>query len=162
MPIWKQARLTGYHPRDVNSKSDINIEGHNIDMNNQPLRYFEHYKKEDPSSFVGLSADKSSFKYGDKIEIQEYPGVRFVVRDNGGGFNDKTGESAFDMPVLTKSKAREITGTIHWRRVYDSSERTYSNIQSQQKTEISESSFSGFLIVALIGFLMIGKKGIRR
>lgn len=120
--IWKEARLTGYHPRDVRNEAEILQEGKDHDQTGRPLHYLENYNPYDSESFVGLAADKSMFKYNDKIEIKEFPGVRFKVRDNGGGFNKKTGESAFDIPVLTRQKARELTNTIHWRRREDATQ----------------------------------------
>jgi len=151
--MWKTAAITAYSPLDIGGNRTVKQEGKPVDEMGKPLHYFEDYKKEDPTSFVGLAADVDYFTYGTKIKIKEYPDIRFKVMDNGGGFKGKKG-SAFDIAVRDHKLGNSISGSkneprlISWDYV-DHDERKYIPAASAG-FDLSSMAIAALLVMALL------------
>jgi hypothetical protein len=85
-----RAKLTTYWPYSA-TKSERKMEGGTTDRMDKPLCTLEQHRS-DPSRFpfVSVSGDKAIFPYGQRLEIDVFPGVVFRVVDTGGHFTGST------------------------------------------------------------------------
>ena len=79
-----QARLTGYWPFSATA-SERRMEGGLNDRRGKPLHTLEDFKA-GRAPYVAVSGDDQIFPYGQKLEIDQWPGVVFRVVDTGGHF----------------------------------------------------------------------------
>ncbi len=81
------ARLTGYWPYAAKTAAEKRMEGGHNDRKGKPIHTLEQHRA-DPSAhpYVSVSGDDAIFPYGQRIEIDQWPGVVFRVVDTGGHF----------------------------------------------------------------------------
>jgi len=77
-------RLTGYWPFTA-SASEKKMEGGANDRKGKPLHTLEDFQA-GTAPYVSVSGDDAIFPYGQRIAIDEWPGVVFRVVDTGGHF----------------------------------------------------------------------------
>lgn len=83
------ARLTGYWPfvEGLDAKARL-MEGGVRDRKENPLHTLEmHQKDRNAHPFVSVAGDYEIFPYGQRIEIDQWPGLIFRVVDTGGHFH---------------------------------------------------------------------------
>jgi hypothetical protein len=81
-----KVRLTGYWPFSA-TEGEQKMEGGTKDRKGKPLHTLEQHLA-DPSAhpYVSVSGDDAIFPYGQRIQIDEWPGAVFRVVDTGGHF----------------------------------------------------------------------------
>lgn len=81
------ARLTGYWPYAAKTAAEKRMEGGHNDRKGKPIHTLEQHQA-DPvlHPYVSVSGDDAIFPYGQRIEIDQWPGVVFRVVDTGGHF----------------------------------------------------------------------------
>lgn len=81
------ARLTGYWPYAAKTAAEKRMEGGHNDRKGKPIHTLEQHRA-DPvlHPYVSVSGDDVIFPYGQRIEIDQWPGVVFRVVDTGGHF----------------------------------------------------------------------------
>jgi len=81
------ARLTGYWPKSARP-DELKMEGGLKDRRGNPLHTLEDHQK-DPVAhpFVSVAGDYDIFPYGQRIVIDQWPGLTFRVVDTGGHFH---------------------------------------------------------------------------
>lgn len=86
MAIQILARLTGYWPYQAGlSDAQRLMEGGHTDKDSHPLYTLEMYQRGE-APYVSVAGDDSIWPYGQRIEIDAWPGVVFRVVDTGGNF----------------------------------------------------------------------------
>lgn len=82
-----QARLTGYWPFAAKTDAERRMEGGIHDRKGKPLHTLEqHLADRMAHPYVSVSGDDAIFPYGQRIEIDAWPGAVFRVVDTGGHF----------------------------------------------------------------------------
>lgn len=106
-----QARLTGYWPFQKGlSAADRLMEGGPRDRMGRPLYTLESYQRGD-APYVSVSGDDAIFPYGQRIELDAWPGVEFRVVDTGSHFRGEgkvyreEGREPLDICVETSASA---------------------------------------------------------
>lgn len=81
------ARLTGYWPYAAKTAAEKRMEGGHNDRKGKTIHTLEQHRA-DPTAhpYVSVSGDDAIFPYGQRIEIDQWPGVVFRVVDTGGHF----------------------------------------------------------------------------
>lgn len=103
-----QARLTGYWPVAASgSAAEKRMEGGANDRKGHPLHTLEEAQA-GSAPYVDVSGDDAIFPYGQRIELDAWPGVVFRVTDTGGHFRGKEkryrvmGKEPLDVRVASK------------------------------------------------------------
>lgn len=82
-----QARLTGYWPYAAKTAAERLMEGGHHDRKGKPIHTLEQHRADSAAHpFVSVSGDDAIFPYGQRIEIDQWPGLIFRVVDTGGHF----------------------------------------------------------------------------
>lgn len=82
-----QARLTGYWPYAAKTAKERFMEGGHNDRKGKPIHTLEQHRADAVAHpFVSVSGDDAIFPYGQRIEIDHWPGLVFRVVDTGGHF----------------------------------------------------------------------------
>lgn len=81
------ARLTGYWPYAAKTAAEKRMEGGHNDRKGKPIHTLEQHQANPVlHPYVSASGDDAIFPYGQRIEIDQWPGVVFRVVDTGGHF----------------------------------------------------------------------------
>jgi hypothetical protein len=112
-----EARLTGYWPFAA-TPSEIQMEGGVNDRKGKPLHTLEDVQA-GKAPYVSVSGDDAIFPYGQRLQLDVWPGVVFRVVDTGSHFRGATkiyrvaGREPLDICVATKDsvvpKLAEVT-----------------------------------------------------
>lgn len=105
-----KARLTGYWPFTAKTEAEKKMEGGIHDRKGKPLHTLEmHLADRAAHPFVSVSGDDAIFPYGQRVEIDTWPGAVFRVVDTGGHFRGTgkvirvTGLEPLDICVNSKA-----------------------------------------------------------
>jgi hypothetical protein len=111
-------RLTGYWPFSARP-DERGMEGGKSDRVGNPLYTLEDFQA-GKAPYVSLSGDDAAWPYGQRIEIDEFPGVIFRVVDTGSHFSSKKnktykeeGYEPIDVCVNSSSTKLPKTATAH-------------------------------------------------
>jgi len=87
-----KVKATGYFPPPpggYKSKAEAAMEGGANDCRGKPLRTLQDYNPRDPKSYVSCATDPRVIKTGTWFTLDEFPGIRFLACDVGGGIKGK-------------------------------------------------------------------------
>jgi len=85
-----QARVTGYWPYAAKSAAEVKMEGGHNDRKGKPIHTLEQHQADRTAHpYVSVSGDDAIFPYGQRIALDEWPGVVFRVVDTGGHFRGR-------------------------------------------------------------------------
>lgn len=113
-----EARLTGYWPfTEGLTAAERKMEGGVNDRKGNPLHTLEDVQA-GHAPFVSVSGDYSIFPYGQRITIDQWPGVVFRVVDTGSHFHGAekvyriAGREPLDICVASKNTVVPKLGTV--------------------------------------------------
>lgn len=102
-----RVKTTGYYPPPpggYKSRAEARMEGGALDCRGKPLRTLQDYK---PGSYVSVATDPRVIRTGTYFTIDQYPGIRFLACDVGGGIKG----NHIDICVKDKAASYRVTGS---------------------------------------------------
>lgn len=111
-----KCNATGYYPPPpggYSSKAEAAMEGGAYDCRGKPLRTLQDYNPKDPTSYVSCATDPRVIKTGTYFTLDEFPGVRFLACDVGGGIKNND----IDICVKNKTESYKVTKAVTFRAI---------------------------------------------
>lgn len=111
-----KCNATGYYPPPpggYSSKAEAAMEGGAYDCRGKPLRTLQDYNPKDPKSYVSCATDPRVIKTGTYFTLDEFPGVRFLACDVGGGIKNND----IDICVKNKAESYKVTKAVTFRAI---------------------------------------------
>ncbi|NLI78698.1 MAG: SH3 domain-containing protein [Candidatus Riflebacteria bacterium] len=104
-------KATGYYPPPpggYKTKAEARLEGGAYDCRGQKLRTLQQYNAKDPKAYVSCATDPRVIKTGTYFTIDQFPGVRFLACDVGGGIKGQH----VDICCQTKADAYRLPARV--------------------------------------------------
>lgn len=111
-----KCNATGYYPPPpggYSSKAEAAMEGGAYDCRGKPLRTLQDFNPKDPKSYVSCATDPRVIKTGTYFTLDEFPGVRFLACDVGGGIKNND----IDICVKNKTESYKVTKAVTFRAI---------------------------------------------
>ncbi len=111
-----KCNATGYYPPPsggYSSKAEAAMEGGAYDCRGKPLRTLQDFNPKDPKSYVSCATDPRVIKTGTYFTLDEFPGVRFLACDVGGGIKNND----IDICVKNKAESYKVTKAVTFRAI---------------------------------------------
>jgi 3D (Asp-Asp-Asp) domain-containing protein len=111
-----KVKATGYFPPPqggYKSKAQAAMEGGANDCRGKPLRTLQDYNPKDPKSYVSCATDPRVIKTGTYFTLDQFPGVRFLACDVGGGIKG----SHIDICCRTEKDTYKLPSSVTVRAI---------------------------------------------
>jgi len=109
--VIENCQATGYFPPPgggYKSAAEAAMEGGGYDCRGKKLRTLQDFNAGDSNSYVSVATDPRVIPTGSWISIDQYPGVRFLACDVGGGIKG----NHIDICCANEKETYKVTGNI--------------------------------------------------
>ncbi|MEZ7892157.1 MAG: SH3 domain-containing protein [Candidatus Wallbacteria bacterium] len=109
--VIENCQATGYFPPPAGgykSAAEAAMEGGGYDCRGKKLRTLQDFNAGDSNSYVSVATDPRVIPTGSWISIDQYPGVRFLACDVGGGIKG----NHIDICCANEKETYKVTGNI--------------------------------------------------
>lgn len=111
-----KVKATGYFPPPPGgyaSKAEERMEGGALDCRGRKLRTLQQYNAADPTSYVSCATDPRVIRTGTYFTLDEFPGIKFLACDVGGGIKG----NHIDICCQTEKDTFKLPGSVTVRAI---------------------------------------------